>query len=181
MINFRPNYNDENYFDIALIKDDVRLNIVLSNSKDLLFEINGYGKRIDEGPYDGVMEYTVTSEDSEYFYFENLINNINKKNKEEKNRRRNLVDEYNTINWYSDDIYVELANLLSIKKEEETITLSFYHNKHNDLDFGIPVYISNNGSRYQPFNESFMKLYLDMQAQSRNRSYTNRLMLGIAK
>jgi len=79
----------------------------------------------------------------------------------------NLFDEERkTITWYSDETAQEVANYLKIVKEEETFKIEFHTQPHiggYDRDFGsssyIPVRFRNSGSRYDPFNIVFMKMY----------------------
>lgn len=76
----------------------------------------------------------------------------------------------NTITWYSDETNHEVANILKIKKEEETFKLEFYiqpHKKEYDRDFNtrnyIPIRFRNSGSSYDPFNVIFMRMYDKMK------------------
>jgi hypothetical protein len=74
--------------------------------------------------------------------------------------------EEQTITWYSDETASEVSNILRIKKEEESFKLDFIvqpyiegYSKDNYSDFYIPVRISNSGSKYDPFNIVFMRMY----------------------
>lgn len=81
-----------------------------------------------------------------------------------------LFDKDNkTITWYSDESSYEVANYLKIKKEEEIFKLEFNIQPHidgYDRDFHtlytIPIRFRNSGSRYNPFNMIFMKMYNNM-------------------
>ncbi len=165
MIKCRHNYKDSNFFDITLVKDDVKVSIFYGGNCDLVIQSDGNGPRIMKDNFDGEMTYIVTKDDEEYDCFNTLVDHILRNRKED---RHGLIDDNNVINWYSNDSYLEAANMLSIRRENEDIVLTFYHNKYNDLDFGVPVVITNSGCRYYTFNIYFMELYKNLQ------SYANR-------
>ena len=78
-----------------------------------------------------------------------------------------------TITWYSDNIYDERANILRITKSANNITLNFTDNP-DDPAFGFSIRICNSGSKYDPFNICFMKLFNELQILS---SKTNQMKL----
>lgn len=75
-----------------------------------------------------------------------------------------------TITWYSDETNEKVANYLTIKKLKDSFKITFktqehidgydrdYHNKYS-----IPVRFRNSGSRYDPFNCIFMRMYQNME------------------
>ena len=77
--------------------------------------------------------------------------------------------ETDTITWYSDETSYKVSNYVTINKIDDTFKLNFsiqeYIEGYN-YDFHTPHYIavrfSNSGSLYEPFNDLFMKLYIDM-------------------
>jgi len=78
--------------------------------------------------------------------------------------------ENNAITWYSDETNHEVANILKIKKEEDSFVLDFYIQPcidGYDRDFNTPKYIPirfrNSGSSYDPFNIVFMRMYRKMK------------------
>lgn len=78
--------------------------------------------------------------------------------------------ENNTITWYSDETNHEVANILKIKKENESFELEFYIQPYiegYDRDFNslyhIPIRFRNSGSSYDPFNIVFMRMYEKMK------------------
>lgn len=86
----------------------------------------------------------------------------------------NYKDLYNSdkkmITWYSDETAHVVANILRIKKEENTFKIEFCTQpniKGYDRDFHsigyIPVRFRNSGSSYDPFNIIFMRMYNNMQ------------------
>ena len=83
----------------------------------------------------------------------------------------NLFDrENNTITWYSDETSYKVSNYLTIKKDKEAFKINFFIQEHiegYDMDFHskyyIPVRFRNSGSRYDPFNIVFMRMYNKMK------------------
>jgi len=81
-----------------------------------------------------------------------------------------LYDNDNkTITWYSDETAHEVANILKIKKIDDTFVVEFFtqpYIKGYDRDFHskyyIPIRFRNSGSRYDPFNIFFMRMYHKM-------------------
>ena len=78
--------------------------------------------------------------------------------------------ENNTITWYSGETNHEVANILKIRKENESFELEFYIQPYiegYDRDFNslyhIPIRFRNSGSSYDPFNIVFMKMYEKMK------------------
>ena len=75
-----------------------------------------------------------------------------------------------TITWYSDETAHEVANILKIRKEEDTFIIEFSIQPHldgYDEDFHsanyIPIRFRNSGSSYSPFNIVFMRMYNAMK------------------
>ena len=79
-----------------------------------------------------------------------------------------LVDDDNNINWISDDGPDDIEDRLVMSKEDDCYKLKFIRNdKSMDFGFknkhGITVRIRNSGSRYNPFNCVFMRMYQELQ------------------
>lgn len=79
-------------------------------------------------------------------------------------------DESKTITWYSDETAHEVANILKIKKNEDSFRIEFYIQPYVDgydreLNYRncVSIRFRNSGSRYKPFNISFMKMFNAMQ------------------
>lgn len=132
-------------------------------------------------------EFIITKENYEvYKLFDQLFNdiiNINVFNDEEPDEEKEMYRLYNksnynelynentnTITWYSDETASEVANILKIKKEYGTFKIQFYIQPHigeYDEDFHslhyIPIRFRNSGSRYEPFNVVFMRMYSNME------------------
>lgn len=85
------------------------------------------------------------------------INNFDKKDYALEKLFQNGV-----IKWYSDDAPLEEASKVEIKRVEESYTITFYQGKE---DYNFPTYIvrfRNSGSRYEPYNFTFMNMYNDL-------------------
>ena len=79
-----------------------------------------------------------------------------------------LFDEENkTITWYSDETAHKVANYLKIKKETDCFIINFniqenidgYDSDFNSSLYDISIRFRNSGSRYDPFNIIFMRMY----------------------
>ena len=71
-----------------------------------------------------------------------------------------------TITWCSDEIYDDSNDLVKINFDGEKFILEFAKRKQNELlssPYNIPVRFSNSGSRYNPFNVIFMRMFQDLQ------------------
>ena len=82
---------------------------------------------------------------------------------------KSLVNKDKSITWRSDDEPFKQADRVTITKEEDNYKLSFSRVSY-DLDsqysrngFSIPVRFRNSGSRYDPFNIAFMKMFNRLQ------------------
>ena len=98
------------------------------------------------------------------------IDSINDKEKYYKYNYANylkLFDKDNkTIIWHSDEIAYEVSNFVKIKKCIDSFEISFFSQpsiKGYDEDFHsegyYPIRFRNSGSRYDPFNVIFMRMY----------------------
>ncbi len=64
------------------------------------------------------------------------------------------------ISWYSDETVYENASHFEIKKETDVFKITFYKSKKESLlTTTYAVRICNSGSRYNPYNILFMKMY----------------------
>lgn len=175
-----------------LIKDGKKtLKIFYGANDDLYIDIFGEHNLDEYGNYTAT--FSINKSQEVYHYFESLIDNIIKCNvfevsdteleicntQGQTNKLLNfsqLSNEilkssyaYNslvqdsTIIWYSDNIYDEKANKLSIEKNDNNIMLTFVDNP-DDPTFGFGIRICNSGSKYDPFNICFMNLFNQLQA-----------------
>lgn len=88
----------------------------------------------------------------------------------EYQKRKDQFREYplvqdKTISWRSDENPGDVASILNITKDDETICLEFIKNKVTDLlMMSYSIRFSNSGSRYDPYNCRFMDLYNNLCA-----------------
>ena len=101
-----------------------------------------------------------------------------KQKEEDKKRYRQLNwSNYNelfnketkTITWYSDETAYKVANILRIKQAKDIFLLEFIiqpyingYDKDFHTNYYIPIRFRNSGSRYNPFNALFMRMYNNM-------------------
>ena len=164
MLEFQDNYKSETLKDIVLNDRDKSIHIFFGGNLDLYMMIyRGIPERIKEGNFNKKFEYLIKNGETEYQFFDRLVSRINGDNDIRRKRaKEELVSEDGTINWYSDDSPLENANLLSIKREDEGIKCTLYNNP-SELHSGLAVRICNSGSRYDPFNVYFMKMFNEFQ------------------
>jgi hypothetical protein len=74
---------------------------------------------------------------------------------------RNMLFKNDTIKWLSDEAPEEDANSFTIFKSEESFIVTFIQ-KYNMFTH-YAVRISNSGSRYNPFNILFMRMFNELQ------------------
>ena len=74
---------------------------------------------------------------------------------------RNMLFKNDTIRWLSDEAPEEDANSFTIVKSEESFIITFMQ-KYNMFTH-YAVRISNSGSRYDPFNILFMRMFNELQ------------------
>jgi hypothetical protein len=74
--------------------------------------------------------------------------------------------EEETLTWYSDETAHDAANILKIKKENDSYKVSFDTqpnikgcDEDSKSDYHISIRLCNSGSRYYPFNSVFMNMY----------------------
>jgi hypothetical protein len=92
---------------------------------------------------------------------------VKKLEKEKRNNDLREAEKYNRerlfrngiIEWHCDDFSYEDSSVVKIKKEEETFVVIFEKSKNNDLYLTYSIRFRNSGSRYEPFNQIFMRIY----------------------
>ena len=174
-----PNEREKCY-DIELIDNNKNLKILFAGNLDLYMilsnnEIIPYGKNIS-------LYFDITKEDYDiYSIFDSLYEDIingrpfgsdslsSDYDYTRQEEYKKLVDSNLNINWISDDGPPEIEDMLKISKiDNDTYRLTFIRNdKPMDFGFkhhmGISVRFRNSGSRYNPFNCLFMKMYHELQ------------------
>ncbi len=172
----------ENEFGLQIFieEDNSYLSILYGGNLDLYWSIHSNKRTLENDSKADT--FTITKENYKlYNLFENLYNDIKEINlfedfEEDKDRYRvynrsnyqELFDEENkTITWYSDETAHEVANYLKIKKETDCFIINFniqeniegYDSDFNSSLYDISIRFSNSGSRYDPFNIIFMRMY----------------------
>lgn len=169
-----------NIYDYNLIKDNKQLSIFFGGNLDLYLSVSD-GEEI---PYEQEKEITfdITKENYDlYTIFKEMYDEIVSGNiydsELDKHKslsllaaQKDLVDNKKNICWISDDAPRESADRLIISKEIDKIKLTF---KRTNIDidmsdgfkspFWLSVRIRNSGSRYDPFNVPFMRMYQNIQ------------------
>ena len=74
------------------------------------------------------------------------------------------------IEWYSDELPIDITSKLTIKKEDQTFKVLFEKSKKSQDGIFITYSIRfrNSGSRYDPFNISFMLMYNTLKEYDTN-------------
>lgn len=69
------------------------------------------------------------------------------------------------IEWYSDELPIDIASKLTIKKDNETFKITFEKSKKacEGIFITYTIRFRNSGSRYNPFNINFMKMYNELK------------------
>ena len=158
------NYNHDTF---TITKENSYLYNLFIDLFDDIKNINIYSEEI-EVPY-----YINTIEDRNDYIEEELREREERKNRYKKYNSslyNDLYDEKNEIiTWYSDETNIKTANYVKIAKKENEFVLEF--NTQPDIigydsdfktNYNIPVRFRNSGSRYDPFNIIFMKMYNKM-------------------
>lgn len=182
--------------DVFLRKDGKSLKIMYGANGDLYLDI--YGERVINEDGMATASFEIEESDECYSIFLKLVSDIrnaqvfeadgvelelcsteDERNELiEKNKNNNVIlmgssfyqklVNGDQIIWYSDSIYDESANCLKIKVEDNKIFLQFIDNP-SDPAFGFAIRVSNHGSKYDPFNLCFMRLYNSFQELSRGK------------
>lgn len=98
---------------------------------------------------------------------EEYLSNLNKKYK----NKPQYKELYNgkTITWYSDDYELSPEDYVTIKKKNDIYELEFYRPEITENNFTmrrgntVTIRFRNSGSRYNPFNVIFMRMYNKLQ------------------
>lgn len=117
-------------------------------------------QKIDE-LYKNIKEhrpYPKTDKDDYTFLFEEL-NSRNSNESKKVDYAYEKLFQNDIIKWYSDDMPLENASSLEIKKQEDTYSITFFRGTE---EYDFPTYsvrFRNSGSRYHPYNFTFMNMY----------------------
>ena len=82
----------------------------------------------------------------------------------------NKIFKNNMIEWYSDELPIDISSKLTIKKEDETFKVIFQKSKKSQdgISLTYTIRFRNSGSRYDPFNISFMQMYNELKNYDSN-------------
>lgn len=177
MLEIKRSMNSHGYDVFDIITDNGTFEISYENNLDL------YWRYIYTNSIDKVANTKTFKITKENYYLYSLFNELYNAIKEKKPYKTfpNYIDEDlrnkklkyyggyelykdNTITWYSDD-FAEFANAsnFSIKKVKDYFLVTFTKSKTEYFNgFIFPTYsvrIRNSGSRFDPFNNTFMGMY----------------------
>ena len=117
-------------------------------------------QKIDE-LYKNIKEqrpYPKTDKD-DYTSFLKELNSSNSNESKKIDYAYEKLFQNSIIKWYSDDMPLENASSLEIKKQEDIYSITFFQGKE---EYDFPTYsvrFRNSGSRYHPYNFAFMNMY----------------------
>ncbi len=181
-IEFKDNYIYSDLKDILLKKDNKVLRIFYSGNGDLYFDIISNYTYDENNNKIAFLEFD--KNDVGYNYFNKLFNDIVNCNVYAKDnlntdlaikRANQKLVNNGIIEWYSDSIYDEKANLLKIINANGLIRLTFVSNRE-DPCYGFSIRICNSGSKYYPFNICFMNLYNQFQLLANKEKETKKIL-----
>lgn len=90
------------------------------------------------------------------------IQKLNKNFKEQQQYNPNRLFKNNIIEWHSDDCEYDYTSKVKIKKLNESYLITFEKSKKESGCYTYSVRFTNSGSRYEHFNQVFMKMYIDL-------------------
>ncbi len=177
MLEIKRNINSHGYDVFDITTDDGTFEISYENNLDLYWRYI-YTDSIDKVENTKIFKitkenyylyclflelYQAIKEKKPYKTFPNYIDE-ELRNKKLKYYGRYELYKNRTITWYSDD-FAEFANAsnFGITKENDYFLVTFVKSKIEDFNgFLFPTYsvrIRNSGSRFDPFNNTFMGMY----------------------
>lgn len=178
-IKIKRKANDFHMYDYELNDGKNIFQILFGGTLDLYFVL----RTKNEIPYEGKtnIDFIISKDNYElYSLFDTLYNDVinirlydeERLNHGYKRRReyKSLVSKDKKITWMSDDEPDNIADRVVISKEEDSYKLTFRRvESTNDPQYfrsgySITIRFRNSGSRYEPFNIAFMKLYRDVQS-----------------
>lgn len=151
--------------DFVITKENYQLYYLFEKLFDDIKNINIFNRDIDEFPF-----YVETDEDK-IEYLKSLEEEKESYRKYNMSHYKDLYDgENNTITWVSDETAYEVGNILRIKKIDEEFILEFAtqpyiegYEREGSYIGSIGIRFRNSGSRYDPFNIIFMRMFQELQ------------------
>ena len=116
--------------------------------------------------YNDIKECNLFTKDS--YYDESSTYEDRNKEYQNYSKYKALFDGH-TINWHSDEEEYCIANRVKIEKKDDTYVLKFTRPEITEDKFpfrtigNISIRFRNSGSRYDPFNIIFMRMYNKLQ------------------
>lgn len=169
----RLNYEIGDYYSFEIKLDEGTFDIIFAGNLDLYWD---YTCKYDELKSSDKKEFFVSRKDG-YIYelieelYENIINyNVfsdDLENNEEIKKKMIESDVSNprklckngVIDWHSDDYSYDDASRLIIEKDGDLYRITFVKGLTDYFRPTFAIRICNSGSRYQEFNNCFMKMY----------------------
>lgn len=163
-------------FDTFVIK-------TIEGSFEILFAPNGdlywnYLSEINILDNKEKQELTITKENYfiyEAFYklYESIKSNkvfYDNENYYEVKEIENKLFKNGMIEWYSDELPIEITSKLTITKADETFKVIFEKSKefYDGIFITYSIRFRNSGSRYDPFNIAFMNMYKNLEKYDPN-------------
>lgn len=176
------NKNSSGCYDVSLIDGDKVLNLAFGGNLDLywqLYELNSDTdcKKIDfvitkenffiwnlfdklyndvANYWDNVRDNSLVSQSEEHKSYVDAL-----RRQDECNPQR--LFKNGVIEWHHDGNPYDESNILRISRSGDNYVVEMdFNSKDYFMDYGL-VRISNSGSRYQPFNGMFMKMFNALQ------------------
>ena len=172
--------NSFNTYDYCLFDGNNAIDIIYGGNLDLYMslrtkELIPYGEETN-------IEFNISKDNYQlYSLFDRLYNDViegeiftdkdtdYKYNFKDKYFYKLLVNDDKTITWRSDDEPYDTADSVTIKKDEDSYKLIFTRVSSIEEDYfkngySISVRFRNSGSRYEPFNVNFMRMYQGIQS-----------------
>ncbi len=187
VVEFKDNYIDSNLKDVFIRQNGKILKIFFGGNGDLYFDIFG-SINYNSGIRTSSICIDTNTDIYDYFneFFNDILNcniynnsdldscqtytNIELNRKVASQNANSKLVKNGIIEWYSDSIYDEKANLLKIEKNNDKIILTFFDNPDDPI-FGFGIRICNSGSKYDPFNICFMNLFNKFQKLSKEKQH----------
>ena len=177
MIQIRFNKNVWGYFSFIISTDEGDFQISFAGNLDLYFLYMHKGNILD---CPEAYSITITKE-NEFLYnlFDKLYLAI-KSGNPFINVKQDFVEELygnpenlfknESIDWYSDECYYEIASRLIIKQEKDKYIVTFVRSKEDEgVNFlTYAVRISTSGSRYGNYFIPFMEMYKELVTWAEN-------------
>lgn len=169
--------NDDFYFDIfgggfEIIENEVTSSFEIEESDEIFPYFKQLIKIIKEAQVFVPSEIEMELIDDAFEFYE-LAESYKEDNARLKDSNQyNKLVKGDIIEIYSDSIYDERANRMTIKETDGKIRLDFFDNPDDYVD-GFGVRISHDGSKYSPFDlcfsRFFQKMYSDLKQENKEK------------